>query len=214
MAVQAAVKGVGIVPASSAAKPGCLHAPDFLQHARRNSWWRDKQPERLSGSEQPDLVCTGHRDNSQTRVLYQNQTYNPTYLQSGDQVYVQLYDSGNGQYVADTINIVQRSASNNGYPNNSPNNGNQSSDIRGTVTYVDTQAQRIDLSVNYMNGLRNSQSSSSSFYYDSSTRVLYQNRNYAPTDLERGDQVEVLAYNNGNGRFLADTVTVTRNVRQ
>lgn len=155
---------------------------------------------------------------SQTRVLYQNQPYNPAYLQSGDQVDVQLYSGSNGQYVADMITVVQRSASNNGYPGNYPNNtypnnGSPSSDIRGTVNFVDTQAQRIDLSVNYMNGLRSSQSSSS-IYYDSSTRVLYQNRSYAPTDLERGDQVDVLAYNNGNGRYLADTVTVTRNVRQ
>ena len=156
--------------------------------------------------------------NSQTRVLYQNQPYNPSYLQSGDQVYVQLYSGGNGQNVADTITVVQRSANNNGYPNNYPtnnypNNGSASTDIRGTVNLVDTQAQRIDLSVNYMNGLRSSQNASS-IYYDSNTRVLYQNKSYAPTDLERGDQVDVLAYNNGNGRYLADTVTVTRNVRQ
>ena len=155
--------------------------------------------------------------NSQTRVLYQNQTYNPSYLQRGDQVDVQLYDSGNGQTVANTITVYQRSAGNypnNNYPNNNyPNNGSPSSDIRGTVTLVDTQAQRIDLSnATYGNGLRNSQGASS-IYYDSNTRVLYQNKNYSPNDLERGDQVDVLAYNT-NGRYLADTVTVTRNVRQ
>jgi hypothetical protein len=159
---------------------------------------------------------------SQTRVLYQNQTYNPSYLQRGDQVDVQLYNSSNGQPVANTITVYQRSASNypnNNYPNNNypsnnyPNNGSPSSDIRGTVTLVDTQAQRIDLSnASYGNGLRNSQNASS-IYYDSNTRVLYQNKNYSPTDLERGDQIDVLAYNT-NGRYLADTVTVTRNVRQ
>jgi hypothetical protein len=150
--------------------------------------------------------------NSQTRVLYQNQTYNPSYLQRGDQVDVQLTNSSNGLPVANTITVYQRSANN--YPNNNyPNNGGSSSDIRGTVNFVDTQAQRIDLSnVSYGTGLRNSQNPSS-IYYDSNTRVLYQNKNYAPADLERGDQVDVLAYNN-NGRYLADTVTVIRNVRQ
>jgi transcriptional accessory protein Tex/SPT6 len=182
-----------------------------------------------TGNQRIDLTLNNSRQssqnatiyyNSQTRVSYQNQTYNPSYLQRGDQVDVQLYNSGNGQDVANTITVVQRSANNgypnNGYPNNTyPNNGSPSSDIRGTVTLVDTQAQRIDLNVNYSNGngLRNSQSSSS-IYYDSNTRVLYQNKSYAPTDLERGDQIDVLAYNNGNGRYLADTVTVTRNVRQ
>jgi hypothetical protein len=88
------------------------------------------------------------------------------------------------------------------------------SNIQGTVSYVDTQAQRIDLNAAYSNGLRNTQNNSYSIYYDSRTQVLYQNRSYVPTDLERGDQVDVRVYNNNNGQLLADTITVTRNVRQ
>ena len=62
-----------------------------------------------------------------------------------------------------------------------------------------------------MNNLRTSQSGQS-VYYTSNTRVLYNNQTYSPTDLERGDQVSITGSNN-SGRYVADTITVTRNVR-
>jgi hypothetical protein len=160
---------------------------------------------------------------SRTRVLYQNGTYRPNNLERGDQVDVRLYNSGNGQSVADTIEVVRRASAsnypNNNYPNNDPNNypnnypsNTQTGDIRGSVNYIDTQAQRIDLNVSYISGLRDNRGNSS-VYYDNRTRVVYQNQTYLPTDLERGDQVDVRVSNNGNGQYLADTITVTRNIR-
>jgi hypothetical protein len=85
------------------------------------------------------------------------------------------------------------------------------STVNGTVNFVDTTAQRIDLNVNMVNGLRSS-TNTGSIYYDSRTVVQFQGRNYAVTDLERGDQVSVHGYNDG-GRYVADTITVTKNVR-
>ncbi|PYQ33928.1 MAG: hypothetical protein DMF57_07800 [Acidobacteria bacterium] len=87
----------------------------------------------------------------------------------------------------------------------------QPSDVQGTVNYVDTQNQRIDLNVNYVNNLQTSQNAQS-IYYDNRTQVVYQGRNYNVTDLERGDQISVRGYNS-SGRYVADTITVTRNVR-
>ncbi len=85
--------------------------------------------------------------------------------------------------------------------------------LQATVNSVDPANQRIDVSVNYVNNLRSSQGNQS-IYYDSRTRVVYNgNSGYAPTDLERGDQISVTGYNDNNGRFLADTITVTRNIR-
>jgi hypothetical protein len=52
-----------------------------------------------------------------------------------------------------------------------------------------------------------------SIYYDNNTRVLYGNAEYRVTDLERGDEIAVVGVND-NGRYLAQTITVTRNVRQ
>jgi hypothetical protein len=89
----------------------------------------------------------------------------------------------------------------------------QPSDVVATVNSVDVNAQRIDVNANYINGLRESQANQS-IYYDANTRVVYQNNsNYKPADLERGDQITVRGSNN-NGRYLAETITVTKNVRQ
>ena len=86
------------------------------------------------------------------------------------------------------------------------------SSVNGTVNFVDTSAQRVDLSVNSVNNLRSSQGNSS-IYYDNRTQVQFQGRNYSPADLERGDEVSVHGVND-NGKYVADTITVTRNVRQ
>ena len=82
-------------------------------------------------------------------------------------------------------------------------------DVQATVNFVDASNQRIDVNVNYVNNLRNSQGGQS-IYYDSRTRVTYQgNSGYNVSDLERGDQISVKGYNE-NSRFVADTITVTR----
>lgn len=86
------------------------------------------------------------------------------------------------------------------------------SDVTGTVNFIDTSAQRIDLNVSYVNNLRTNQGSAS-IYYDNRTQVLYGGRTYAVTDLERGDEVSIHGFND-NGRYVADQITVTRNVRQ
>lgn len=90
----------------------------------------------------------------------------------------------------------------------------QSSDVRGTVDNIDTGARRIDLNVSYVNNLRpTANEQRGSIYYDNNTRVLYGNAEYRVTDLERGDEISVVGVND-NGRYLAQTITVTRNVRQ
>lgn len=86
----------------------------------------------------------------------------------------------------------------------------QPSDVRGSVTGIDTNARRIDLNVGYVNNLRTtSNEQRGSIFYDNETRVVYNNQNYAVTDLERGDEIEVRGVND-NGRYLAQQITVTR----
>ena len=87
----------------------------------------------------------------------------------------------------------------------------QPSDVTGTVQSIDTNAQRIDLNVTYVNQLRQS-NTTGSIYYDNNTRVQYQNKTYNVADLERGDEISVRGANN-NGRYVATVITVTRNVR-
>ena len=88
----------------------------------------------------------------------------------------------------------------------------QSSDVKGTVAAIDTNARRIDLNVSYINNLRdNNNGQRGSIYYDNDTRVTYNGQSYGVTDLERGDEIEVKGVAD-NGRYLAQQITVVRDV--
>ena len=87
----------------------------------------------------------------------------------------------------------------------------EASDVRGTVSSIDTAGRRIIMDVAYVNNLRNTQNAQS-IYYDNNTRVEYQGQTYRVEDLERGDEISVRGHND-NGRYVAEVVTVTRNVR-
>jgi hypothetical protein len=88
--------------------------------------------------------------------------------------------------------------------------GDDASDVRGTVLLVDSGNRRIDLDVSYINNLRDDRRGSS-IYYDSQTVVEFQGRTYRPEDLERGDEISVRG-SNRDGRFVADRITVVRDV--
>ncbi|HXI11805.1 MAG TPA: DUF5666 domain-containing protein [Thermoanaerobaculia bacterium] len=150
---------------------------------------------------------------SRTRVVYQNRSYSPSDLERGDEVEIRLSNSRNNQPVADTITVL-RSVSGQGgsnYPNNYPDN--QSSDIEGTVDYVDDRSGRLELTNVYIDGRRANQRSVR-IEVDNQTRVVYQNRSFRITDLERGDQVQVRLYNRNSSQYRADTITVTRSARR
>jgi hypothetical protein len=86
----------------------------------------------------------------------------------------------------------------------------QPSDVRGSVTAINTSARRIDMSVATVNNLRSTgNQQSGSIYYDDNTKVTYNGTAYMVTDLERGDEIEVRGVND-NGRYLAQQITVTR----
>jgi hypothetical protein len=88
----------------------------------------------------------------------------------------------------------------------------QASDVQGYVDSIDTRNQRIDLDVSYINNLRQSGTNQQgSIYYDSRTRVVFEGRDYRVEDLERGDQISVRGSNN-NGRYVAETIEVLRDV--
>src|SRR6266550_2677912 len=93
------------------------------------------------------------------------------------------------------------------YPTTNNPTTNQVSDIQGTVNNVDTRNGRIDINSNYVNGQPSSQNNWS-IYYDSRTRVQYGNQTYSVANLQRGDSVDARVSDNGNGRYLADTISV------
>lgn len=86
------------------------------------------------------------------------------------------------------------------------------SDVRGYVQRVDTSNQRIDLDVDRVNNLRESRPGST-IYYDRNTVVEYQNQQYRPEDLERGDYIGIEG-SNVSGRYVASRIVVLENVRR
>ena len=153
---------------------------------------------------------------SRTRVTYQNQTGSPSQLERGDRVTVRMANNSSGQAIADTITVTQSVSSSS--PSGTYPSGTYPSSttgrVTGTVNYIDASARLINVNASYVTGLRTSSNNTFTIYYDTRTRVMYQGRTYAVEDLERGDQVDVTTYASSNGQYVADTITVTRNVRQ
>ena len=93
--------------------------------------------------------------------------------------------------------------------------GSSTYDLRGTVDYVDTANQFVQLT-NVTNGnsamISSSGGDTTRVYYTSSTPVNYNGKNYRPQDLERGDQVMVHVDQSGN-RLNAESMNVTYNAR-
>lgn len=85
------------------------------------------------------------------------------------------------------------------------------STIRGTVDSVDVADRRIDVDVDTVNNLVERRADSA-IYYDDRTVVEYSGRSYEPDDLERGDEIQASG-SQVQGRYVADTITVTSNVR-
>jgi hypothetical protein len=98
--------------------------------------------------------------------------------------------------------------------NNPSSNGPYTSSIRGTVDSVDTYGHSITLvntsGYNSMLSGSNGNGGTLRVYYDNNTSVSWNGQTYRPENLERGDQVEIQAAQNGN-QLMAQSMTVTYN---
>ena len=134
-----------------------------------------------------------------TPVNYNGQNYRVEDLERGDQVAVRVDESRN-QLLAESMTVTHN-VSAGGTSSNYPTYG---SSIRGTVRYVDTSRRTIEID----------RGNGSLMYieYEAGTPVRYNNQTYRATDLERGDEIEIRFRDMGGNRFLAQDITVTRNV--
>jgi hypothetical protein len=76
----------------------------------------------------------------------------------------------------------------------------QNNQVSGTVLGVDTRSQYISL--------QTSDGQQVNLAYDNQTQVVYNNQNYAVTNLERGDRVTVRIQQTQNGGYYTDLVQV------
>jgi len=133
-----------------------------------------------------------------TPVDFNGQTYRPTDLERGDQVAVRVDESGNN-LMAESMTVIRDVSSGSSYPS-----GTYETSIRGTVRYVDTSRRTIEVDRG---------SGTTTFVeFETNTPVYFNNQTYNPVDLERGDEIDVRAQNLGNGRFLAQSVSVIRSI--
>jgi hypothetical protein len=80
--------------------------------------------------------------------------------------------------------------------------GNQ---VSGSVQSVDTRNRQV--------GIRQTNGQTVYLNYDNNTQVVYNNQNYAVTNLESGDQVTATVQDNGNGAYYTNQITVTQSIR-
>lgn len=80
----------------------------------------------------------------------------------------------------------------------------QGNQLSGYVEGVDTRTQQIAIQAS--NGQR------VMLLFDNQTSVVYQNRNYPVTALERGDQVTVRVQSTSGGNYYTDLIQVDRSV--
>jgi hypothetical protein len=78
--------------------------------------------------------------------------------------------------------------------------------ISGEIRSLDARRGRMQVRENY--GSR-----THTIQYDNRTRVVYNQRTYSPSSLERGDQVRVAISHDRSGTAWADRVDVQRSVR-
>ena len=159
---------------------------------------------------------------NRTTINYQGRSYRPDQLERGDEVTVRVDQSGN-QLIAETMDVTYNtrggmaSGSNGsyGYPSSTYPDSSQYSTIRGTVRNVDTRNQTIELeNTNWVSGFRTNNSSSRFVVrYDQNASVDYNGQMYPLTNLERGDVVDVQLHDLGSSNYVAQRLTLVRNVR-
>jgi hypothetical protein len=146
-----------------------------------------------------------------TQVEYQGRAYRPQDLERGDEVTVNVDESGN-RLLAESMTVTY-DASNGSTPNTSSptdRDGDQLSTIRGTVYSVDSSRHTLQLDApSWISGFqRNPTGSRVTIYYDANAVVDVQGHFYPVTNLERGDVVDVQVYGNGSSLQTQQMVLV------
>lgn len=142
---------------------------------------------------------------NRTPVDYQGRSYTPADLERGDQVAVRVDQSGSRLH-ANSMSVLSDVRNSGTNPNNTyPNNGSYGSVLHGTIRSIDTYRRTISVDAGY--------GSYSTIQYDTNTPVYYNGRNYSPSSLQAGDEIDIrTSANLGSNRYQAQDITVTRSM--
>lgn len=153
---------------------------------------------------------------TQTPVYFNNQTYRATDLERGDEIEIRGRDLGNNRFLATDITVT-RNVSGGGGIYNGGSTSNQTSTVRGTVSYVDTSRRTIELeSANFISGFNSGANRSSRVIVQYGTNAgIDVNGSLQPiSGLERGDVIEVQVQNTNGSTLYADRLWLVRDVRR
>ncbi|HWN43651.1 MAG TPA: hypothetical protein VNW71_15585 [Thermoanaerobaculia bacterium] len=142
-----------------------------------------------------------------TRVEFQGRTFTPDDLEAGDRILADVESSGS-RLMVEEIQVLYDVTSNttddyddDRYDNDNDPYDTRTTEVRGTVRYVDTRDQTLELEPS------TGRTGVVVVHYDSSTIVEFEGRRYQPENLERGDRVEV-EVRELNGRMIAEEILV------
>ena len=143
-----------------------------------------------------------------TTVEFQGRTFTPADLEAGDRILADVESSGS-RLMVEEIQVLYDVTSNTSddyddrYDNDNDNDpyDTRTTEVRGTVRYVDTRDQTLELEPS------TGRSGLVVVHYDTSTIVEFEGRRYKPENLERGDRVEV-EVRELNGRMIAEEILV------
>jgi hypothetical protein len=146
-----------------------------------------------------------------TPIYFNGRTYSASDLEVGDQVSVRVSSGGTSRVGARDITVTRSISGNNSGTYNSSN----LQTVRGTVRYIDANARTIQLeSTQWMNGFQtNTGGNTITIHYDSTARVDVSGQLYPLSNLERGDVIDVTLEPNGSSNYLAQRITLVRDVR-
>jgi hypothetical protein len=141
-----------------------------------------------------------------TTVEFQGRTFEPDDLEAGDRILADVESSGS-RLMVEEIQVLYDVTSNttddndDRYDNDNDPYDTRTTEVRGTVRYVDTRDQTLELEPS------TGRTGLVVVHYDASTIVEFEGRRYKPENLERGDRVEV-EVRELNGRMIAEEILV------
>ena len=141
-----------------------------------------------------------------TPVDYDGRTFRVADLERGDEIEIRLRTISGGQSVAERISVIRPVGS---------TTGTTGRTLRGTVSYVDASRRTLELSqTSWISRFQTGGTGTigtTVLSWDDNTRVEYQGQFYPPTNLERGDVVDVTVTQVGSA-YRADRIVVVRDV--
>jgi len=152
------------------------------------------------------------------RVLYDANTYvdqngrryRPEELRRGDEVRIDARETGRGQFMADNISVMQGRTGDRG---DRGDRYGRAATVRGMVRDIDPNRQTIAIDQTQMGSSFNpSRGNLLTLQYDANTIVEYRGDRYDPSNLERGDIVDVEVQDMGRNQ-VAQRIVVVRDAR-